>query len=92
MSFRVVWSQRIRNSLHVFSFRLMHDRGDTDELELALAEINSRLVRDPANEGESRSEAERVLIVHPLSVTFEVFEEAGVVLIHDLVFYPRTRM
>jgi len=43
----------------------------------------------PATEGESRSGNERVLIVHPLTVIYEVFEEARVVLIYAAVYHPR---
>ena len=91
MSYRVIWRERVLRNLHVFGFRLLHDGWGTDELDLAVAEINSRLARDPANEGESREETERVLIVHPLSVWFEVYEDAGVVLIYEMTFYPRMR-
>ena len=55
MSYRVIWRERVRRNLHVFEFRLLHDGADTDELNLAAAEINSRLSRDPAEQGESRS-------------------------------------
>ena len=91
MSYRVEWRKRLRDSLHAFTFQLIHDGADTDEHELALAEINSRLFRNPANEGESREGAERVLIAHPHCVRFEVFEAAGVVMIYELTIYPRWR-
>lgn len=91
MSYHVVWRQRVLRNLHVFKFRLLHDAYDTDELDLATAEINARLARNPADEGESRSDPERVLIVHPLSVMYEVFEDAGVVIVYEMILYPRTR-
>ena len=91
MNYRVIWRQRTLRNLHVFGFRLLHEGWDTDELDLAVAEINSRLGRDPANEGESRADPERVFIFHPLSVKYEVFEEAGVVLIYEMILYPRMR-
>jgi hypothetical protein len=91
MSYRVIWRERIRNSLFTLTFLTQSRGGDVGALSRAVEEINRRLETDPAEAGESRDGNERVLIVHPLSVFFEAFEEAQVVLIYTAVYYPRTR-
>lgn len=91
MSYRVVWRERLLRSIHVFTFLRLHNTGEADELERAVVEIERRLSLDPATEGESRGGEERVLIVHPLSVTFEVFDLQRAVMIYDLVLSPACR-
>ena len=91
MSYRVVWRNRVRNKLHVLAF-LARELGDySDRITRAVDEIELRLALDPHGEGESRDATERVLIVHPLSVLYEVFEDQQVVLIYSAVYYPRMR-
>jgi hypothetical protein len=65
---------------------------DPDLLLRAADEIELRLSDSPLTEGESRSDSERVLIVHPLSVRYQVFESAQVVLIYSGVYYPRRQL
>jgi hypothetical protein len=91
VSYRVVWRQRVRRRLDVLTFLAGERGGSPDQIHLAVAEIDSRLAADPLNEGESRAENERVLVVHPLSVTFEVFGTDQVVIIYEAVLYPRQR-
>lgn len=92
MSFRVVWRRRVEDRLHVQQFLAYETGRDPAEIAHAATEIGRRLTADPATEGESRAGVERVLIVHPLTVFYEVFEAAGVVLIYDVVHYPRYRL
>ena len=91
VSFRVVWRQRVRRRLDVLTFLAGERGGSPDQIHLAVAEIDSRLAADPSNEGESRQGSERVLVVHPLSVTYEEFEPDRVVIIYEAVLYPRQR-
>jgi hypothetical protein len=91
MNFRVVWRSRVADRLDLFQF-LAGERGrDLTALPNAIAQINLQLSDDPSNCGESRSGAERVLIVSPLTVIYEVFEDAGVVLVYSAVYSPRMR-
>lgn len=53
----------------------------------AVEEIGRELSDDPSGAGESRSDNERVLVVEPFTVYYEVFEEHGVVLIYQYVFH-----
>lgn len=89
VNYRVVWRQRTRQTLHALAF-IARERGDSsDRILRAVEEIELRLALAPNAEGESREESERVLIVPPLSVRFEVFEAEQAVLIYSAVFYPR---
>ncbi len=87
----VVWRLRVTQRLEVLQFLAREHGRDAHELPNAIAEINRILQISPSDAGESRDGNERVLIVHPLSVFFEVFAEAQVVLIYSAVYYPRTR-
>jgi hypothetical protein len=92
VSYRVVWRLRVRRTIDAFAF-ILHETGrDPGTLQRAADEIELRLALAPMTEGESRSETERVLIVHPLSVRYQVFDEANVVLIYSGVFYPRRQL
>lgn len=92
MNYRVVWRMRVRRKIDAFAFILGETERDPEFLLRAAEEIETRLSFDPHAEGESRGEAERVLIVHPLSVRYEVFEDQQVVLIYSGVYYPRRQL
>ena len=91
MSRRVVWRRQIADRFVEWSFLSFEWGRDPAALAHAVAEIDRRLSADPSNEGESRDGNERVLIVHPLSVVYELFDEPGVVLIFTAVLYPGMR-
>jgi hypothetical protein len=92
MTYRVVWRLRVRRTIDVLAFLAREQGDDSDRLLRAVEEVEFRLSAAPLDEGESRSESERVLIVHPLSVRYEVFEPDQVVLIYAAVCYPRQRL
>lgn len=88
MSYRVVWLPKADFEIRARQFLALETGRDADVISRAAAEIERRLTDDPAEQGESRAEPERVLIVDPLTVTFEVFERAQVVLIYNVVHHP----
>jgi hypothetical protein len=45
--------------------------------------------QDPQNEGESRSGFERVLLVLPLAVVYEVYDDERIVYISEVNYSPR---
>jgi hypothetical protein len=92
VNYRVVWRLRVRRKIDAFAFILRETERDPNVLLRAAEEIEFRLSLSPLTEGESRTETERVLIVHPLSVRYQVFEDATVVLIFTGVFYPRRQL
>ena len=92
MSYRVMFRERLRNSMRTFVFLAFERNEDPDALEGAMAEIEFLLSKSPHEHGESREGNERVLIVHPLTIIYEIFEDSRVVLVYDAIYYPRRRM
>lgn len=91
MSYRVVWRRKLRQRLDLLAF-LAHERGDfSGAIPRAIQEVELRLALAPNEEGESRSGNERVLVVTPLSVKYEVFEADETVLIYEAHVYKRRR-
>jgi hypothetical protein len=92
MNYRVVWRRRLQTALHHASF-FAHELGrDVVALRHAVEEIELDLSDNPAEQGESRASNERVVIVNPLTIFYEVFEEQQVVLIYAAVYHPRQRL
>ena len=91
MNYRVVWRSRVMQRLGTLMFLALEMGRDPTPIQQAAEELDVRLAADPANEGESRDDNERVAIAHPLSVIYEVFEAERVVLIYSAVVYPRQR-
>jgi hypothetical protein len=48
---------------------------DPDAITAAMAEVDRRLETDPARAGESRAGNRRILIVSPLTVYYEVYQD-----------------
>jgi uncharacterized protein (DUF1697 family) len=89
MSFRVVWQYKvIRELTSSYVYARMVGR-DTDALVRAMARLDAILERNPTTAGESREEQVRVLIVNPLTVYFEVYEDEQVVLITAMRYHRR---
>lgn len=88
--FRVIWKHSvIERTLAAIVVRAMERGEPVAAITAAMAEIDQRLERDPDNEGESRGEHERVLIVSPLTVTFEVHSEEQIVFVLTARYRPR---
>ena len=92
MNYRVIWRKRVADGLGQLTFLALELGQDAEAFSRSVAEIELRLSDSPATEGESRNGPERILIVHPLSATFEVFEAKQLVLIYEVVVYPRRRV
>lgn len=92
MNYRVVYRQSVWNKIHSLAFVASELGRDGAALTRAADDIALALGDNPAELGESRSGHERVFIVHPLAVTYEVFEAAQVVVIYSGVYYPRRQL
>ena len=92
MNYRVVWRRRLPNAIHNTAFYAYEKGRDADALRQAATDIELALSDNPAELDESRDGAERVLIIDPLSVRYEVFEDAQIVFIYEAVYYPRQRL
>ncbi len=78
--YTVIWKRAlIERKIAALVVELMEQGGDVQAVTRAMAEIDHRLEYDPETQGESRADYERVLMVSPLSVTFEVHEEERIV-------------
>jgi hypothetical protein len=89
MSYRVYWRDRVRHDLDVFQFLARELGRPVNAIPVAIEEIDAALASNPTTTGESRGDTERVLVVPPLTVYFEVFEEQRMVLIYQFRYYPR---
>lgn len=92
MNYRVVYRRSVWNKIHALAFVASELGYDGTALTRAADDVALALSDNPAEQGESRSGNERVIIVHPLAATYEVFEEAQVVLIYSGVYYPRRQL
>jgi hypothetical protein len=62
---------------------------DANAISRAVATIDNFLAREPETCGESRGEYERVMIVSPLRVSFEIHEDERVVFVLGVGYSPR---
>ncbi len=77
MTFQVVWTDAADEVLHTHDHLTWERGGDPTVLDRAADRINDLLARTPESVGESRFDNERVLIVEPLTVTYEVFSDTS---------------
>lgn len=80
MSFTVLWAPAAEQELAALWLGAPDRRNVSD----ATNEIDSRLRLAPAEEGESRDFGQRILLVSPLGVTFEVFDDDRIVRVLDV--------
>ena len=73
--------------IHQFVFLEMELYGNSHRIEYALSDIERQLSEEPSGVGESREPNERVLISKPLTVLYEVFADAGVVVIYRMIHH-----
>lgn len=92
MNYRVVWRRRLESALHDAAFYAYERGRDVVAVRRAVSDIELALSDTPGELGESRAGNERVVIVHPLAATYEVFEAHKVVVIYSAIFYPRQRL
>lgn len=92
MNYRVVWPRRLENALHDAAFYAYERGRDVVALRRAVSDIELALSDNPGELGESREGTERVLIIDPLSVRYEVFEAAQVVCIFEAIYHPGQRL
>jgi hypothetical protein len=81
MKYRVVWLSDVLDETARCYVRAEEAGRDAPAIHRAMNQITERLGREGAAAGESRVGANRILIEHPLVVTFEVSEDQQVVVI-----------
>lgn len=90
MTFRVVWTDAADEVLRTHDHLAWEKGADPTILDRAADQIEDLLTRTPEFVGESRADPERVLIVEPLSVIYEVFPLDLVVLIYEARVWYRS--
>lgn len=88
MMYRVIWRRTLIDQMTRFYTETFGRGGDTAAITRAVARIDRLLESNPEQRGESRADYERVLIVSPLTVTFEVFTDEQTVVVLELVYHP----
>ncbi len=87
MTYDVYWRKRSLLLLRLVQFLAAEKGGDEEAVLRAADEINRLLAESPEQQRESRDGNERVLIVNPLTVVYEVFPEQNTVVIYRLVHH-----
>ena len=85
--FQVEWLQSVLDEL-----ARLWNQADSDvrqALTAACHEIDQRLERDPAREGESRAAGRRLTFVPPLAVTFRIEADGRTVTVLDIRLFRR---
>lgn len=86
MKFTVVWSPAAENEL----MELWLKSANRWAVSRAASRIDDLLKSDPQNQGESRLDPERILLVAPLGLIYEAFEDDRLVRVLTVWEY-RTR-
>ena len=92
MNYRVVIRESVANNIRTATFLAFELSRDGLALSRAVEEIILTLSDNPTEQGESRANNERVIIVHPITAIYEVFEAQQVVLVYSVVYHPRQRL
>jgi hypothetical protein len=92
MNYRVVIRESVANNIRTATFVAFELGRDGSAVTRAAEEIVLALSDNPHEQGESRAGTERVIIAHPLTAIYEVFETQQVALSYSGVYHPRQRL
>ncbi len=82
---RLAWDKEAAEELEAFWKQA--DLATRTEIFTALLRLESELLDEPENVGESRDELRRIHFSYPLAVTFQIYEaEKLVVILHARVY------
>jgi hypothetical protein len=84
MNYRVVCRANVAFSLNARAFLDLERSVQTAKVVDATELVFDRLSVDQVNAGESRHGEERVIVVDPISIVYEVFPETETVLIYSM--------
>jgi hypothetical protein len=80
MSYRVFWAPHADEQLDA----ILRVAVDQPQIAAAARAIDTRLVTNPSDLGESRHEKVRIAFVRPLGVEFEVLEDVKTVIVYEV--------
>ena len=90
--YRVIWKHHaLKSDIASFVYLAMEQGGDADAITRSTAKIDLLLSANPMSGGESRGPFERILIVEPLAVDFEVYEDEKIVYISRARYAPKKK-
>ena len=84
MNYRVICRNKVAISLNTLAFLDMELSVQTAKVMDAVEQIFDQLSLAPETAGESRDGEERIVIVDPISMTYEFFEDTKTVMIHTM--------
>src|SRR5262245_18877697 len=88
-SYRVIWLRRlIEHDLAAFDVAAMQSGAGAAAITEAMNEIDRLLSTSPQSQGESRGPIERILMVPPLAVIYEIHEDEHLVVILRVSYRP----
>jgi hypothetical protein len=88
--YTVLWRRElIEDRLATFTARAMQQGHGVAAITDAMDRIDELLASSPHEQGESRPAFQRIMAVAPLSVTYEIFDEANVVVVLKVNYWPR---
>jgi len=91
-SFRVIWNHKaLQQGIASIVLKLMEKGSAVSPINEAMLEIDVLLAKGPSECGESRGPFERVLIVLPLSVIYEVHEDERIVYISGVRYSAKRK-
>jgi hypothetical protein len=73
------------------AYLVAREAGEADAVTTSMAQVDTLLSANPTTAGESRDGAERILVVRPVVVEYEVFEDERVVVVSAARYYRRRR-
>jgi hypothetical protein len=89
MTFTVIWKHSTVDRLTAYYVSALESGEDSSAITASVAQIDALLAANPLEQGESRQKQERILIVPPLVVDFEVFDQEKVVLVFGIRYFFR---
>jgi hypothetical protein len=88
MNFTVIWRRVLMDDIARFYVNALEQGEDANAVTRAVATIDHFLAVAPATCGESRGEYERVFIITPLTVVYEIHEDERVVFVLQAFYAP----
>jgi hypothetical protein len=91
-AYQIIWKRVVIERKLAQLVATLSEQGESVEpITEAMARFDQLLSVNPTDRGESRGEFERVLVVPPLCITFEVHQEERIVYVLGLRYAPPRR-
>ena len=89
--FNVIWSHSaVETDLAQIVVKAMEHGYPVADINRAMVDIDRLLSKRPDQEGESRSGHDRVLVLLPLAVVYQAYDDERIVYISEVHYSPRS--